>query len=157
MGGAKLNVGRIDPPRVSPIGCCETVGGAYRGPHRVRLRESRAERKRAPRRTDSIQPGSMWPTALQVEPAAAPRLDSAEPLSLRSGGLLDPSLRLRLLLSAPRPAAEAHHRPGRGAPPKLADPEGVTSAASAMDAVAVAPSLTEEDMTEVKKDVSGSR
>lgn len=93
----------------------------------------------------------MWPTALQVEPAA-PRLDSAEPLSLRSGGLLDPSLRLRLLLSAPRPAAEAHHRPGRGAPPRLADPEVVAAAASTMDAVAVAPSLTEEDMTEVKKD-----
>lgn len=93
----------------------------------------------------------MWPTALEVEPAA-PRLDSVEPLSLRSGGLFDPSLRLRLLFSAPRPVAETHHRPGRGAPPRLADPEVVASAVLAMDAVAVAPSLTEEDMTEVKKD-----
>lgn len=122
---------------------------------RLRLVQGGKEAGTAP---DRLQPGSMWPTALEVEPAA-PRLDSAEPLILRSGGLLDPSLRLRLLLSAPRPEAEAPHRPGRGAPPRLADPEVVASAAAAMDAVAVAvaPSLTEEDMTEVKKDVSSSR
>lgn len=117
---------------------CRTCAGSS-----TRRNGSSDESRVATRRSAAL-------SALDTEPEAL-QFDSRNPLLLK--GQPSSSRPAPLPLFAPHPEAEASSL-GGAAQPELPDPEEAPSPASAMEPTV--PSLTEEELTEVKKDVSST-
>lgn len=138
---------------LAPIGCRRDGAGSADGPAPPRGGACAWASRRRRQWGSELRVGtrrSAAPSAPEAEPEA-PRFDPGALLFLK--GQPSSSRPCPPALLPAHPEAEAPSL-GGAAQPELPDPEEAPSPASAMEPTA--PSLTEEDLTEVKKDVSST-